>query len=100
MHCNELQHMVDIDVTAAHVEKVAQQIKGEPAPGGTLQCIGRIFAQAQREREKEQGILLRGPLTFKGPYEAFIFMIFTFLSYIFMLFFFFPLSIALSGLNE
>lgn len=33
LHCNELQH---IDVTAAHVEKVAQQIKGEPVPGGTL----------------------------------------------------------------
>ena len=54
--------------------------------------------QAHRE---EQGILSWGPQTFKGPREGFIFMIFTFLGCIFMLFFFFlSLSIALSGLNE
>ena len=28
--------MADVDVTAAHVEKVARQIKGGAGPGGTL----------------------------------------------------------------
>ena len=34
----------------------------------------------------EQGILPRGSQTFKGPHEAFILMIFTFMGCIFMLF--------------
>ena len=42
----------------------------------------------------EQVILPRGPQAFKGPHEAFIFMIFTFLNCIFTLFIFPSLSIA------
>ena len=55
------------------------------------------------EREgEEQGILPRGPQTFKGPHEVFIFMIF---SYLFGLHlhtasFSLAFSTALSGLNE
>ena len=54
----------------------------------------------------EQGILPRGsqtfkppppPQAFKGPHEAFVLMIFTFMGCIFTLFLTFP---ALSGLNQ
>ena len=41
--------------------------------------------------------LLRAPQAFKGPHEAFILMIFTFMGCIFTLFLTFP---ALSGLNQ
>jgi len=54
----------------------------------------------QAHREGGQGILSRAPQTFKGPHVAFIFMIFTFLGYVFTLFPFLSLSIALSGINE
>ena len=33
VHCDELPPMVDVDVTGAHVEKVARQIKGGAGPG-------------------------------------------------------------------
>ena len=34
--CDKLPSLVDIDVTAAHVEKVAWLIKGSTGPGGTM----------------------------------------------------------------
>ena len=52
-----------------------------------IYCPGVLYCQqAHREGGGEQGILPWGLQTFKGPHEAFIFMIFT---YIFMLFLFF-----------
>ena len=46
---------------------------------------------------EEQGILPQGPQTFKGPHEAFIFMILPLWAAFSRLSFAFP---ALSGLNE
>jgi len=44
------------------------------------------------ERGEKQGILSRGPQTFKGSHEAFIFMIFTVIGCIFTLFPYLSLS--------
>ena len=49
-------------------------------------------------REGGGGVLARGPQTFKGPHEAFIFMIFTIMSCIFTLFL--CLSLCLNSMSE
>ena len=36
LSCDELPPLVDVDITAAHVEKVARQIQGSAGPGGTM----------------------------------------------------------------
>ena len=46
MHCDELPPMVDVDVTGAHVEKVARQIKGGAGPG-----MGLYGAHSERLRD-------------------------------------------------
>ena len=34
--CDKLPPLVDVDITAAHVEKVARRIQGSAGPGGTM----------------------------------------------------------------
>ena len=35
IHCADLPVLVDVDVTSAHIEKVARKIRGSAGPSGT-----------------------------------------------------------------
>ena len=70
--------------------------------GVGLPGAGSLSWVQPTERWGEQGIVFRGPHTFKGPHEAFILMIFTFWAasshcFFFVLSFAF---LALSGLKQ
>ena len=65
--------------------------------GDKRQKVSMACLQVGEGEREEQGILPQGPQTFKGPHEAFIFMILPLWAAFSCLSFAFP---ALSGLNE
>ena len=64
LSCDSLPPIIDVDITAAHVEKIARQIQGGAGPGGTTailwhDCLLRYGSHSIKLRDSMAGLARR-----------------------------------------